>query len=174
MRPPEGPDSFPTTAKTLVSACLVGERCRYDGGGFDRFPELRRMVQAGMAIAVCPEELGGLPTPRPPAELLGGDGRAALNGKARLVSVEGEDVTAAFLRGAEAAARLALEEGATTAILKARSPSCGCQGIYDGTFSGRVVPGMGVTAARLTQLGLTVHSEETWPATAPSGDVSNS
>lgn len=146
----------------LVSACLVGERCRYDGGGFDGYPDLRRMVAEGRAIAVCPEELGGLPTPRPPAELMGGDGQAALNGEARLMSIAGQDVTEAFLTGAERTARIALEQGATTAVLKARSPSCGSRGIYDGTFSGRVVPGMGVTAARLTQLGLTVHSEETW------------
>lgn len=146
----------------LVSACLVGERCRYDGGGFDRFGDLKRLVAQGEAIAVCPEVLGGLSTPRPPAELVGGDGSAAWLGAARLVTEAGEDVTDAFLRGAEQTARIALAEGATRAILKARSPSCGCAGVYDGSFTGRVVPGMGVTAARLAELGLEVLSEESW------------
>lgn len=147
----------------LVSACLVGRRCRYDGGGFDGYPELRRMVEAGEAIAVCPEELGGLPTPRPPAELQGGDGAAALRGDARLTTREGQDVTEAFLIGAEETARLASVHGAHTAILKARSPSCGCDGIYDGSFEGGLVPGLGVTAARLSAMGLVVHSEVSWP-----------
>ncbi|HEY9854662.1 MAG TPA: DUF523 domain-containing protein [Stenomitos sp.] len=146
----------------LVSACLVGERCRYDGDGFDRYPDLKRLVVEGEAIAVCPEELGGLPTPRPPAELQGGDGAAAWRGEARLTTHAGADVTEAFLRGAEETARLAAECGATLAVLKARSPSCGCHGIYDGSFSGQIVPGMGVTAARLKAMGLQVESEETW------------
>lgn len=145
----------------LVSACLVGRRCRYDGGGFDQFPALSRMVEEGQAIALCPEELGGLPTPRPPAELMGGDGMAALSGQARIATQDGTDVTESFLRGAAAAAELAKSHGATAAVLKARSPSCGAQTIYDGTFSGRLVPGMGVTAARLKNMGLEVYSEET-------------
>lgn len=157
----------------LVSACLVGERCRYDGGGFDGYPDLRRMVEEGRAIAVCPEELGGLSTPRPPAEIVGGDGTDVWQGRARLVTLEGTDVTEAFLAGAEATARLAREVGATQAILKARSPSCGSHGRYDGTFRGRIVPGMGVTAARLTELGLTVLSEETWPSNPEIGPPSD-
>lgn len=146
----------------LVSACLIGERCRYDGGGFDRYSELQQLVTKGEAIAVCPEERGGLSTPRPPAELQGGDGEAAWRGEARVITNQGVDVTDAFLAGAEAAARLAAEHGATEAVLKARSPSCGCDGVYDGSFSGRIVPGVGVTAARLKSMGLVVHSEETW------------
>lgn len=147
----------------LVSACLIGRRCRYDGGGFDQYPDLRSLVEEGRAIAVCPEELGGLSTPRPPAELVGGDGAGALAGAAHLHTQDGTDVTSAFLKGAEATARIAAAHGARTAVLKARSPSCGCHGVYDGTFSGALVPGMGVTAARLTAMGLVVHSEETWP-----------
>jgi len=150
----------------IVSACLVGERCRYDGKGYDHYPDLRRLVQEGKAIAVCPEELGGLSTPRPPAELQGGDGEAAWRGEARLTTNEGTDVTEAFLKGAEATARIAAECGATMAVLKARSPSCGCQGIYDGSFTGRIVPGMGVTAACLKELGLDVFSEENWERAA--------
>lgn len=148
----------------LVSACLTGRRCRYDGGGFDQYPDIRRLVEEGRAIPVCPEELGGLPTPRVPAELVGGDGAMALRGTARLVTRDGTDVTAAFLEGAAATAALARTHGARMAILKARSPSCGCDGIYDGSHSNRLVPGMGVTAARLTAMGLAVHSEETWRA----------
>lgn len=144
----------------LISACLVGERCRYDGGGYDRYPELVAMVAAGTAIAVCPEVLGGLPTPRPPAELQGGDGAAVLAGRARVVTAAGADVTAAFLAGAEATARLARECQATDAILKAHSPSCGVHTVHDGTFQGRRVSGAGVTAARLRELGLALASED--------------
>ncbi|HEY9900286.1 MAG TPA: DUF523 domain-containing protein [Pantanalinema sp.] len=143
----------------LVSACLIGTKCRYDGGGFSQYPELADLVAKGGAIPVCPEELGGLPTPRPPAELVGGDGAAVLRGEARIVRQDGTDVTEAFLAGAEAAARLAERHGVARAILKARSPSCGCNSVYDGTFTGRVVPGQGVTAARLAAMGIAVTDE---------------
>lgn len=145
----------------LVSACLIGTKCRYDGGSFEQYPELAALVAKGEAIPVCPEELGGLPTPRPPAELVGGDGADVLNGAARIVREDGTDVTDAFLAGAEAAARIAQAHGATRAVLKARSPSCGCATVYDGTFSGRVIPGQGVTAARLRAMGVSITDEST-------------
>lgn len=147
----------------LISACLVGTKCRYDGGGFTQYPELAERVAKGEAIAVCPEELGGLPTPRPPAELVGGDGTDVLNGEARIVRQDGTDVTETFLEGARATARLAEQHGVTHAILKARSPSCGCQTVYDGTFTGRIVPGQGVTAALLSTMGLEVTDESFLP-----------
>lgn len=149
----------------LVSACLVGERCRYDGGGFDGYLELQAMVARGEAVPVCPEVLGGLGTPRPPAEIQGGDGEAVLRGAARLRTQEGQDVTEAFLRGAEATAALAREVGATGAILKARSPSCGVHAVYDGSFQGQTRPGPGVTAAWLAEQGLAL-AEETDPRPA--------
>jgi uncharacterized protein YbbK (DUF523 family) len=144
----------------LISACLVGNRCRYDGGGFDRYPELARLVEEGRALPVCPEQLGGLPTPRPPAELQGGDGVDALAGTARITRQDGTDVTDAFLAGARETLEIARGCGATAAILKARSPSCGAKQIYDGTFSGGLKPGKGLTAAMLEAAGLAVYDED--------------
>lgn len=143
----------------LVSACLAGERCRYDGGGFEGYPQLARMIAEGRAVPICPEVLGGLPTPRPPAEIQGGDGRDVLAGTARIRRSDGTDVTAAFRAGAEAALAIAREHGATAAVLKARSPSCGIKQIYDGSFAGRCVSGMGLTAALLDQAGLRLYDE---------------
>jgi uncharacterized protein YbbK (DUF523 family) len=133
----------------LVSACLAGAPCRYNGRGFI-CPSVAALVAAGKAIAVCPEVLGGLSTPRPPAEIVAG----------RVVTVVGEDVTAAYQAGAQLALKLASKAGCRTAILKARSPSCGCGQIYDGSFSGRLIPGDGVFAALLKQAGIVVQTEE--------------
>jgi uncharacterized protein YbbK (DUF523 family) len=109
---------------------------------------------------VCPEVLGGLTTPRPAAEISGGGGADVLVGQARVVNVEGGDVTAAYRRGAEAAVQVARAAGASRAVLKARSPSCGSSRIYDGTFSRRLVEGQGVTAAALRAAGVEVCSDE--------------
>lgn len=111
-------------------------------------------------MTVCPEVLGGLPVPRPEAEIIGGGGLDVLEGAARVVSVDGDDVTNNYLRGADAAIAAAGRSGARLAILKARSPSCGCGAIYDGTFEGRTVEGDGVTAAALKRAGLDVVSDE--------------
>nr|AUF71783.1 DUF523 domain-containing protein [uncultured bacterium] len=147
----------------LLSACLAGKRCRYDGGGFDRYPELARMVEEGRAVPVCPEELGGLPTPRPPAEIQGGDGRDVLAGNARITRVDGKDVTEAFLAGARKTLSIAQTCGATAAVLKGRSPSCGAKQIYAGAFDGALKPGQGVTAALLESAGLTLYDEDDFP-----------
>ena len=109
----------------VVSACLAGESCRYDGG-CSPCPAVQALVRTGQALPVCPEVLGGLPTPRVPSEIRGG----------RVVAKDGTDVTGAFTCGAEEALRLALENGCTAAILKARSPSCGSGEIYDGDVEG--------------------------------------
>ncbi len=106
----------------LVSACLAGVRCRYDGGACPD-PAVVDLVRRGRALPVCPEQLGGLPTPRRPAEIRGGAGADVLEGRARVVTASGADVTDAFLRGAEETLRLARLSGAEGAILKARSPS---------------------------------------------------
>ncbi len=111
-------------------------------------------------MLVCPEEDGGLGTPRPPAEIVGGDGHAVLEGRARVLTRSGRDVTDAYVRGAEIALEAARREGAETAILKARSPSCGKGCIYDGTFSRTAASGDGVTAALLARDGITVLTEE--------------
>ena len=133
----------------LVSACLAGEPCRYNGRDFP-CPAVTALVAAGQALVVCPEVLGGLPTPRPPAEIIAG----------RVVTVDGEDVTAAYQAGAQLALQLARQAGCRTAILKARSPSCGCGQIYDGSFSGRLIVGDGVFAALLKMAGIMVRTEE--------------
>ncbi len=147
----------------LISACLIGKRCRYDGEGFDGYPELARLVREGRAVAVCPEQLGGLPTPRPPAELQGGDGSGVIEGTARILGLDGGDVTEAFLAGAHATLAIARGCAATAAILKARSPSCGGKQVYDGSFAGKLMPGMGVTAALLEREGLDLYDEEDFP-----------
>jgi len=145
----------------LVSACLVGCHCRYDGGTKEK-PDFVQLIREGKAVPVCPEHMGGLPTPRLPSEIVGGDGEAVLDGRARVVNSAGDDVTAQFLAGAREALRMAEAAGASVAILKERSPSCGSAAIYDGTFSGATVPGAGVTAALLRRHGVRVYSEETW------------
>jgi uncharacterized protein YbbK (DUF523 family) len=146
----------------VISACLVGCQCRYDGrdNKVDRFSE---MVERGEAVFVCPEQLGGLSTPRPPAEIVGGTGEDVLDGKAKVITVGGVDVTDQFLKGAEEALRMAKLVGAKVAVLKERSPSCGSSFIYDGSFTGHKIPGHGVTAALLKRHGIRVYSEETYP-----------
>ena len=139
----------------LVSHCFFGEPCRYDGASrVDR--QVLELHRAGHnLIPVCPEVLGGLDTPRDPAELQP-DGR--------VVNKEGADVTAAYRAGAEAALAIARENGCTLAVLKARSPSCGCGEVYDGTFTGTLTPGWGVAARLLMEAGITVLDEEHLPA----------
>ena len=132
----------------LISACLAGRPCRYDGTAC-AVPELKRLVEAGLAIAACPEELGGLTTPREPAEIRQG----------RVVTRQGRDVTAQFERGAEAALTIVLAQNIRRAILKERSPSCGCGPIYDGTFSGGLTTGQGITAAKLGRAGILLRGE---------------
>ena len=133
----------------LVSACLLGVKCRYDGG--ERYcAEAARLLERYDLVPVCPELLGGLGVPRVPAELRGG----------RVLTAAGEDRTAAFRRGAEQALRLARRTGAAKALLKSGSPSCGPDFVHDGSFSGRTVPGSGLTAALLAANGLEIFSEK--------------
>ena len=143
----------------LVSACLLGRACRYDGGHC-RHEGVVRFLAGRVIVPVCPESLGGLVIPRPPAEIAGGDGRDVLAGRARVLDREGRDVTAAFRRGAEATLARAEACGAKAAILKERSPSCGVRWIYDGTFSRTLRPGLGVAAALLAGRGIVLASEE--------------
>lgn len=143
----------------LVSACLAGCECRFDGAA-NTEDAIARLVADGRAVMVCPEEEGGLGTPRPPAEIVGGDGHDVLAGRAKVMTDRGEDVTEAYLRGAEKALVAARESGATTAVLKARSPSCGKGVIYDGSFTRSSRMGDGVTAALLQRNGIEVISDE--------------
>ena len=146
--------------KLAVSACLLGRPCRYDGGSkrSDAITELVARVRAsgGAVVAVCPEELGGLGTPRPAADLRGGDGDAVLSGHAKVRTVGADrDVTQAFVDGAEAAAQLA--DGCDQAVLKARSPSCGVGRTH---VDGEVAPGDGVFAALLRRRGVALWTDE--------------
>ena len=141
----------------LVSACLLGLPTAYDGRGHPQ-ERLIELAARGQVVPICPEVAGGLPTPRPPAEIVGGDGEDVLDGRARVVTVDGADVTAAFRRGAEEALATARRHGITTAILRERSPSCGSGQIYDGSHSGHLIPGQGVTAALLRRNGVRVRS----------------
>lgn len=141
----------------VVSWCLAGKKCRYDGSAK---PDRRAaaLVEGG-ALCVCPEVLGGLPIPREPAEIVGGDGQAVLDGRARVITASGRDVTREYIAGAEEALRLCIENRVTHAFLKAYSPSCGCGCIYDGSFTGKKIPGDGVTAALLKQNGIAVDTD---------------
>ena len=132
----------------LVSACLLGCACRYDGQS-KPCPAVLALAERGLAVPVCPEQLGGLPTPRQPSECRDG----------RVVSSDGRDVTAEYRRGAEETLRLAKLYGCTAAVLKERSPSCGSGRIYDGTFTGTLTGGDGVTAALLKENGIPVYGE---------------
>lgn len=134
--------------RILVSACLLGAACRYDGQSKE-YPLVAALARKHELVPVCPEQLGGLPTPRPPAERRG----------ERVVTAENADVTAAYRRGAEETLRLCRILGCRAAILKERSPSCGSGEIYDGAFRGRLVPGRGVTAELLEQNGIPVYGE---------------
>jgi uncharacterized protein YbbK (DUF523 family) len=149
----------PERPPLIVSACLVGLRTRLDGRARS-FPGVLSLASRYCLIPVCPEQLGGSPTPRPPAEIRQGVGDDALDGRARVVTAEGHDLTETYLRGAMEVLGVARLSGATAAVLKARSPSCGVGSTYDGTFSHRLRPGSGVTAALLAREGLELYTEE--------------
>ncbi|MEW7855632.1 DUF523 domain-containing protein [Pseudomonas chlororaphis] len=145
--------------KILVSRCLLGHRVRYDGGASGPFDQLASWQAEGRVVALCPEVAGGLPTPRAAAEIPGGQGGEVLDGLARVITTEGEDVSAEFLSGARQALELVHEHGIRIAVLKANSPSCGNLLTYDGSFRGVKVSGEGVTAALLKRAGVQVFSE---------------
>ncbi len=148
--------------KILISACLLGNKVRYDGGDcFCEHPILIQWQRENRLVVLCPEMAGGLPAPRPACQIVGsGGGLAVLEGKAQVLSVEGKNATAEYQQGAYKALELAQTHRVVMAILKARSPSCGNRQIYDGSFSKTLVSGMGVTAALLTQHGFKVFNEE--------------
>jgi uncharacterized protein YbbK (DUF523 family) len=153
--------------KIIVSGCLLGEHCRYDGlHNYTNSKVLWAFQNQGRLIPYCPEVAGGLPTPRAGAEIVNGDGFDVINRKASVINEKGIDVTRQFIKGAKNTLRVAKLHHATVAILKQGSPSCGSKLIYDGTFSGNTIPGMGVTAALLTQNGIRVFSEENLDETA--------
>ncbi len=133
----------------IISACLAGIPCRYNGES-KPYPQIMTLLKEGKAIPLCPEQLGGLSTPREPCEIIGN----------RVISKTGTDVTDKFIKGAEIILDIAKLCNCKTAILKANSPSCGSNEIYDGTFSGKLIDGDGVTANLLKENGIKVFTEE--------------
>lgn len=147
--------------KILISACLLGERVRYHGGDARvEHPILRRWHDEGRLVAICPEVIGGLPAPRPAAEIT-----TTREGR-RVLTAVGTDVTGAIERGAQAALAACAADDIRIAILKDGSPSCGSRSIHDGTFSGRRVGGMGLAAERLAQAGVAIFTENEIEAAA--------
>ncbi|MHA1166910.1 MAG: DUF523 domain-containing protein [Candidatus Hodarchaeales archaeon] len=162
----------------LLSACLYGVPCRYDGKSK---PDKRVVYSVNkgkfIPIFICPEQQGGQTTPRPDAELVDGDGRELVdeigevtrktisecNSQVRVLEKDGNDVTKQFLEGARIALALGRASGCSIAILKSRSPSCGTERIYNGTFNKKTIPGMGVTAALLQKHGFDVYNEKNCP-----------
>lgn len=134
--------------KLLISACLLGTPCRYDGRS-KPIAGIERLREKYELIPVCPEQLGGLPTPRKPSERSGD----------RVVMTDGTDVTAQYEKGAQTALGLCLQAGCTAAVLKERSPSCGSGEIYDGSFTHKLISGDGVTAELLKKNGIAVYGE---------------
>lgn len=146
--------------KILVSACLLGEKVRYNGAEATLdHPILDRWRREGRIVSICPEVSGGLPTPRPPAEIQGGTGADVIHHLAVVRRNDGADVSAQFLAGAEAAVALAHAHHVKVAVLKDFSPSCGSNAIGDGTFTRTRVPGEGVTAAALRRAGVIVFAD---------------
>lgn len=130
----------------LVSACLLGINCKYDGKS-KHCKKAIELFKKGKAIPICPEQLGGLPTPRTPQEIQNGDGSKVLDGKVKVKNKKGKDVTPQFVRGAKEALKIAKMTKAKKFIGKSKSPSCGCGKTYDGTFSGTLIKADGVTTA---------------------------
>jgi uncharacterized protein YbbK (DUF523 family) len=136
----------------LISGCLLGVECRYDGG-HSRVEEIIEKAQEMQFIPICPEQLGGLPTPRAPSNIVKGDGKGVLAGHARVINTLGEDVTEAFIKGAQESLKLARLTGAKKVILKNKSPSCGLNTPYCETDTGY---GLGITAALLLSAGIEI------------------
>lgn len=142
----------------IVSACLAGVSCKYNGG-HNLNKAVEKLVAEGNAVLVCPEQLGGCTTPRPTVEINGDTGAEVLDGKCSVIRNNGEDVTEKFILGAHEVLKIAKLVGAKKAILKSKSPSCGCGAIYDGTFNGSLRSGNGVTAELLLRNGIQVITE---------------
>lgn len=142
----------------MVSACLLGKNCRYDGGAKPCERVIDRVNKCDY-VAFCPECMGKMTIPRKPCEIIGGDGGDVLNGKAKVINSKQEDMTSYYIAGAKEALKLAFELKPELIILKSNSPSCGVGEIYDGSFCKRKIVGDGVTAALLKKNGFKVQTE---------------
>jgi len=143
----------------IVSACLCGINTKYNGGN-NLNEKILRLLEEGKAIPVCPEQLGGLTTPRVAHEISNGTGADVLDGKCKVKGIEGQDSTKEFIKGAYETLNIAKACNAKVAILKAKSPSCGFGKIYDGTFTGTKIEGNGITAELLKRNGIQIYTEE--------------
>ena len=143
----------------LISACLLGINTRYDGES-NKNLELYSIMNKYNLIPVCPEQLGGMSTPRLPSEILGGKAQNVLKGEAKVVNLKGEDVTYNFIKGSQETLNIAKIYGCKTAILKSKSPSCGYGTIYDGTFTRKLIQGNGICAEILSKNGINVFTEK--------------
>jgi len=144
----------------LISACLLGIKCAWDGQDIYKSDKAIELSNSEMLMPVCPEQLGGLRTPRAPQEIQGGIGEDVLDGKCKVLNIDGEDVTQKFINGVEETLKIARLFHIEEFIGKSKSPSCGCGQIYDGTFSRKLIDGDGVTTALLKRNGIRVVTEE--------------
>ena len=144
----------------LISACLLGIRCTWSGHNKYKNDRAIGLSRVETLIPVCPEQLGGLATPRAPQEIQGGTGEDVLDGKCKIMNKNGEDVTREFITGAEETLKIVRQLNVKEFIGKSKSPSCGCGQIYDGSFCGRLIDGDGVTTALLRRNGIKITSEE--------------
>ena len=142
-----------------VSMCLLGEPCRFDGSA-KKASCAAWLDQDLEVVGVCPEIAAGLGIPRDPCEIVDGDGADVLNGKARVIDINGNDKTQDYIRGAEICAELCRKQGVTQAYLKSKSPECGVGRIYDGCFNRTLVPGDGIFATLLKRMGVEVHETD--------------
>ena len=158
------PQTFmlPLMKEFIVSACLAGHPCKYNGGS-NPCPAVVELVRQGRAVTACPESLGGLKAPRPPAEQQQG----------KVIDKTGKDLTAAFQKGAQSAMEIARHFGCTKAIVKAKSPSCGAGQIYDGSFSHTLTQGDGLWVQALKAANITVYTEENLPPECSNQDFSS-
>lgn len=144
----------------LISACLLGIKCAWDGQDNYKSDKAIDFLNSETLMPVCPEQLGGLKTPRAPQEIQGGTGEDVLDGKCKVLNIDGEDVTQKFITGAEETLKIVRLFHIEEFIGKSKSPSCGCGQIYDGTFSQKLIGGDGVTTALLKRNGIRVVTEE--------------
>jgi uncharacterized protein YbbK (DUF523 family) len=150
--------------KIVISPCLIGIRTRWDES-CDEIEELINLVKSGQAVFMCPEQLGGMTTPREPCEIEPGKTAAdVLNGDAKVLTISGKDVTEQFVVGAQRILKFCQEMGVEIAILKSYSPSCGSERTYDGTFTETIISGKGITAESLEQNGIKVYNEKNFRA----------
>jgi len=153
--------------KILISACLLGEKVRYNGTDlFINHPLLKQWKNQDRLIPICPEVAAGMSTPRAPSEIVAGNGQTVLLNQAKVIDTTNKDVTQAFILGAKKALQRAKDNQCIAAILTERSPSCGSQQIYNGCFSGEKIRGMGVTSALLEQNNISVFNQNQLPELA--------